>query len=445
MEDDKLDFGDLDEFDTQEGGNLNDSIEDFDELERELGLADDAVNSTSESTTELLQSSTEKDKSTNKTDSGTTTTTTLAKSTTSTASSAGNQRPNRNTTFSNRNGSVRHQHNGYRYSPYPQHFPNMTYPNLTSFNGVSLPGTNMYGQGYMNMPLPGVMGMPMMGYNNNMVTGSPQTRRIHVNPNFKGARPPQLSGSGNDEVARKEEQQRVVEELRKEQAQRDKDSIAKELRKQRFQSHDDQKQERKRPLDNDQDTATTVQRRKLNPSATPFSPKDSGKYPSNQGMDDAGNRNSPQQEVNSRNTGGFSIRGAAMAAATTTSSQQTLRQDQRRSNTPGDKVSFVKNSSILQRLRHQPTKEEPSNDAPPTPIFANGKSSKLIVSNISSEVTESTLNSLEPKDIKSVTLNQKDKTAILLFGAIDPAVNFRRKHNRALVGGQHISISFAKN
>jgi hypothetical protein len=101
-----------------------------------------------------------------------------------------------------------------------------------------------------------------------------------------------------------------------------------------------------------------------------------------------------------------------------TNKQQQQQQQQQQTPTRGHRID--NKETILQRLgggkitnkmakkndpstdRQKPSSSFPSNNASSnlTPIFANGKSSKLILTNLPSQVTESSLKSLEPKDIK---------------------------------------------
>ncbi|CAO3597519.1 unnamed protein product [Absidia cylindrospora] len=81
----------------------------------------------------------------------------------------------------------------------------------------------------------------------------------------------------------------------------------------------------------------------------------------------------------------------------------------------------------------------------PSPSPTRAKSSILMISNLCTSVGEARLKSLAPKGLKSLYLNRSDNTATLYFLSIDAAVMFRRKYDRSLLGGQHVTIDFIKD
>ncbi|CAO3597254.1 unnamed protein product [Absidia cylindrospora] len=377
-------------------------------------------------------------------------------------------------------------------------------------------------QGGMNNAM---MGLPMMGYNN-MPNGSPQNRRIHVNPKFAGVRPPhpqtQSQPQRNDgenshqnmlahqePKTKQEADQKQSDQHRYDQPIMERGRQDNRKRQREYDGHDHHQS----------DTSSLrmdspSQRRRLDTTSASLSQTSSlqssmvsrGNYEKptyRQTTSTSSGRTIEPHAPSSRSSNGISIRGAALAAATASTNNANayygrdhhaspIRNERPLSPLPQKQPSTVRtktentNTSITSRLKLNNSKPHPStndksemkntilhrlggrndsnisnsNDTKPdrernntpsnndngalTPQYANGKSSKLILSNISSNVTEYDLKALEPMDIKIVSLNSQDHRATLLFVGIDPAVKFRRKYNRTMVGGQHISVNFAK-
>ncbi|KAI8574935.1 hypothetical protein K450DRAFT_264068 [Umbelopsis ramanniana AG] len=97
-------------------------------------------------------------------------------------------------------------------------------------------------------------------------------------------------------------------------------------------------------------------------------------------------------------------------------------------------ADVVTNSSDLAQA---PTLEHPA--------VVGGKSSRLVIGNLAADVPETELHRLGkvvPGGIKELQVDRPAGKATLSFQTIDAAVTFRRKYNRTLVGGQHITVSF---
>ncbi|KAI8339523.1 hypothetical protein BC941DRAFT_420735 [Chlamydoabsidia padenii] len=482
LEDDKLDFGDLDDFDTQQDGAVND-FEDLAELERELGLNTFDGDSTTVDVDPPKQNvsvpSTDK------------TTTITNANNTSTSSPSRTKKPSgfrHNQPYHNQYNSIRtsskqfagtgkqpyHNYNYYNNNSQQQPpFPNMPYP---LFNMMPMPGA--FGQNFINMQIPN----GVMGYNNNndMSNGLPSNRRIHVNPKFAGRLPPTSSNDQQPLDQRKMDHQppldhqKVKQPVEQQGNQRKRQADHDEKRHISPPSHrrrlDTEPPRLHEPVTQTPSSSSLLQSRLGRGNNQPSIDKDATPLPSRP------------------TSNGFSIRGAAALAAaaasasdtrlsTTNGTGQQEQQDRSSSersfsiqgrssnhqqiandNTSitsrlGNKPSTLttlgsNNNPILQRLGGKINKNDhvkTARSTTVTPIFANGKSSKLIVSNLSSAVTESTLKALEPKDIKVVSLDKRDKSAILIFAGIDPAVTFRRKYNRTVLSGEHMSVNFAKS
>ncbi|SAL95714.1 hypothetical protein [Absidia glauca] len=342
-----------------------------------------------------------------------------------------------------------------------------------------------------------------------MAADPPPSRRIHVNPKFAGARPPpaQSNNQAEKEAEQRRIVEQLRSEQAERRRRQTEDQARLTQQKRPVGHHESDQHNTASPLDSTQrspykrriDTASEPTRSHEVPLPSSFQSR------LGRGTHEAPASVSKRDPslVPSRPNGGngFSIRGAAAAAAASTNTR--VRQDktghqdhhnksanerplsfrsvsssgditnrlgtnnqqqQQQQQTPTRGHRIDNKETILQRLgggkitnkmakkndtstdRPKPSSSSPSNNASNlTPIFANGKSSKLILSNLPSQVTESSLKSLEPKDIKLVSLDRGNKSATLLFTAIDSAVTFRRKYNRTMLSGEHILVSFAKN
>ncbi|KAI9302751.1 hypothetical protein BJ944DRAFT_269441 [Cunninghamella echinulata] len=194
-----------------------------------------------------------------------------------------------------------------------------------------------------------------------------------------------------------------------------------------------------------------------------------------------GVRNSGVKPIPFTKTSMFSIRGAALAAAESISPSKDSNSNTNRSNQyldtrHGNPLGVQHNSSsnnriaknkvpIQQRLgnmngstsgngnesnknkNNNPTSSPQRNNnngaSNPIPISTNGKSSKLKINYIANDVNDANIRAMEyGSGIKYIKFNREKETAIAEFNSIDNAVNFRRKHNRSLLSGKHISISF---
>ncbi|KAL0074924.1 hypothetical protein J3Q64DRAFT_1776676 [Phycomyces blakesleeanus] len=75
---------------------------------------------------------------------------------------------------------------------------------------------------------------------------------------------------------------------------------------------------------------------------------------------------------------------------------------------------------------------------------SNTQRSKLKISNLSNNVTEADIRSMpQSGGIENLQLDSSSQTAILTFNSKDAAVIFRRQNNKVMVGGNHITVSFA--
>ncbi|ORZ23085.1 hypothetical protein BCR42DRAFT_403945 [Absidia repens] len=537
MEDDKLDFGDLDDFDAQqdelldETGEFSNNIEDLAALEKELGIDDlDSINTQQPASTSEppSSSSTDPKKSTSlsstkpvtipsSTKNNNNNGTCISADNTNVSTSSSNSRP-----FVARN-KHHYQNKGHRYNPYQQNYTPMPYPNMNLF---PMPGGMPYGQDFMNMAMQGrmnntMMGLPMMGYNS-MSNGSPQNRRIHVNPKFAGTRPPhpqtqpqpqRNDGENNQQHILAHQGLKVNQEPNQkqpEQYRNDQPTMEHKRQNDRKRQYDGQGHHQsdtslrmdlpsqRRRLDT---TSSSSQTPSLQSSTVSTGTYEKPTYRHTTTSSSIGRAIEPQAPA--RSSSGISIRGAAMAAATASINNanafysrdhyaspirnertlsplpqrqtSTIHTKSENTNTPiisrlnlnknkqhlatsdksevnntilhrlgGRNDSNISNSSETRPVRERNNTPSKNDDDVLIPQYANGKSSKLIISNISSNVTEYDLKALEPKDVKIVSLNSQDNKAILLFVGIDPAVKFRRKYNRTIVGGQHISVNFAK-
>ncbi|KAI9308742.1 hypothetical protein BJ944DRAFT_246294 [Cunninghamella echinulata] len=88
-------------------------------------------------------------------------------------------------------------------------------------------------------------------------------------------------------------------------------------------------------------------------------------------------------------------------------------------------------------------KNNTNSSSNPIPISTNGKSAKLKINYVANDVKDTNLRALEyGSSIKYITFNRERGNAVVVFNSIDNAVNFRRKYNRSLLSGKHISINF---
>ncbi|CAO3643387.1 unnamed protein product [Cunninghamella echinulata] len=110
-------------------------------------------------------------------------------------------------------------------------------------------------------------------------------------------------------------------------------------------------------------------------------------------------------------------------------------------NTNGNENGNNKNKN--NHSASSPQRNNANGSPNPIPISTNGKSAKLKINYVADDVKDTNLRALEyGSGIKYVTFNRERGNAVAMFNSIDNAVNFRRKYNRSLLSGKHISINF---
>ncbi|KAI7875948.1 hypothetical protein K492DRAFT_172944 [Lichtheimia hyalospora FSU 10163] len=90
--------------------------------------------------------------------------------------------------------------------------------------------------------------------------------------------------------------------------------------------------------------------------------------------------------------------------------------------------------------------KQPATPSSPIPISTTGKSSKLVISNLSDAVTVKEIRALGQTvqgGIKDIDIDRDTQKATVTFNNAEAAVIFRRKYNRSLLGENHIQVSFA--